>query len=61
MKTQVILRRNAITFCAFEGKCRFKKLATKENAHQPKTRYAICTWKDRCNQQTNHSGTALSK
>jgi len=55
------LMRNVILFCAFEGECHFKKLVTKKNAHQPKTRYAICAWKDRCNQQINHSKAVLSK
>jgi len=61
MKTQAILRQNAITFCAFEGRCDFKKLATKKNEHQPKARYAICTWKGHCNQQIDHPETISSR
>jgi len=47
MKTQVILRQNAIIFCTFEGECDFKKIATNKNEH-PKAGYAVCTWKGHC-------------
>jgi len=59
VKTQTILRQNAVIFCAFQGECHFKKLVTKENERQPKPRYAICIWKDRCNQQINHPKAVL--
>jgi len=59
VKTHAILRRNAIAFCAFEGKCHFKKLATEENERQPKPQCAICIWKDRC-KSTNQSSKSSS-
>lgn len=61
MKTQAILRQDAITFCAFAGRCGFKKLTTKKNEHQPKARYAICTWGGHCNQQIDHLEAVLSR
>jgi hypothetical protein len=54
MKTQTIFAKNKCIFCRFEGECEFKKTFTKKNMSEPKTRYAICTWKGRCNQQIDH-------
>lgn len=60
-RTQIISLENTYTFCSFEGECDFKKLVSKKNANQPYTRYAICTWKDRCSQQTDRPEAVISK
>jgi hypothetical protein len=50
MATQKVFVKKKRVFCAFEGECYFKK-TIKEKSSQPRTEYAICTWKGRCNQQ----------
>ena len=54
MTTEKVSVKNSKIFCAFEGECYSKKTTTKEKSSQPKTGYAICTWKGRCNQQIDN-------
>lgn len=61
METQVILRKDVITFCTLEDECNFKKLVAKKNGRQTKARYPICTWKDHCNQQNDHPDAILPR
>jgi hypothetical protein len=54
MTTEKVSVKNSKIFCAFGGKCYSKKTTTKEKSSQPRTGYAICTWKGRCNQQIDN-------
>jgi len=54
MKTRTIFVKSKRIFCHFEGECEFKKIITKKNMSELKTRYAICTSKGHCNQQIDH-------
>jgi hypothetical protein len=53
MTTEILGKKKKI-FCAFERECYSKQTTTKEKSSQPKTEYAICTWKGRCNQQIDN-------
>jgi len=50
-----------VPFCAYESECPYKKHFKKENTLHPETRYAICTWKDHCNQQVSHPEVAHAR
>ncbi len=59
MKDRKTLVKNKQTFCIFNGECDFKKILTKKSS-QPESRYAICKWKDLCNQQINHTNQLVN-
>gem|GEM_PF-3799820 len=61
MKTRTMLIRKPHKICAFEGECNFQKLITKKDRNQSKTRCAICTWKDQCNQQIDNPEAIRAK
>jgi hypothetical protein len=54
MTTGKIFVKNKRIFCAFKGECDFKKIIPEKKSSQPRTGYAICVWKGRCNQQIDN-------
>jgi len=60
MKRLYVFHKNMMPFCTYEGECLYKQPIIKKNELHPKTRYAICTWKDRCNQQVSHPEATLT-
>jgi len=54
MTTGKVFAKDRLVFCALKSECDFKKAIPEEKSFQPKTGYAICTWKGRCNQQIDN-------